>query len=224
VNTNPQVIDTIAKVHYLASHAQVEQLASLIFLGKKGGNTYTAVVLAYCKDALPKRAKPSKRAALKAIDKVHDDLYPHVLKGITNGQADINDNERNRRAIFARTAASTLRGFVRAGGDLRKLEPETVTKTSLRTQGKRVPAGTRAERAMTKYVDAVVRSAQKIAAKDPGEAHDRIEKAMTALEELLEDVTKLEAAARKGKAARKAKGKTKARTTRTSKEQPGLYQ
>lgn len=224
MNTNTHVIETIAKVHFLATHAQVEQLVSLIFIGKKGGNTYTAVVLAHCKDALPKRAKPSKAAALKAIDKVHDDLYPSVLKGITNGQADVTDTERNRRAIFARTAASTLRGFVRAGGDLRKLDPATVTKTSLRTQGKRVPAGTRAERAMTKATDAILRAAQKIAAKDPGEAHDRIVKSMTALEELLEDVQKLEADARKAKGKSKANGKTKARTTRTSKEQPGLYQ
>src|SRR5687767_12254170 len=104
VNTNPQVIDTIAKAHFLASHAQVEQRPSLSFRGKRGGNTYTAVVLAYVKDALPKRSKPAKRAALKAIDKVHKDLYPHVLKGITAADDTLTDQQRNSRATFARTA------------------------------------------------------------------------------------------------------------------------
>lgn len=207
---NVAVIDTIAKAGYLATVAQVEQLASVIYTGKRGGNTYLAVVLAHLKDALPKRAKPNKRAALKAIDKVHADLYPAVLKGIANGDANIADKERNRRAVFARTAASTIRGFVRAGGDIRKLDPATVTKTSMRTQGKRVPAGTRAERAVTKAADTIERTLTALAAKDPGEAHDRIEKLQSTLEDMLADVVKLEAE-RRGD--RKAKRRTKTKSS-----------
>lgn len=223
---NTQVIEGIAKAGYLASASQVEQLAGLIFIGKRGGNTYLGVVLAYVKDALPKRAKPGKRLALKTIDKVHADLYPSVLKGIVNGQADIADKEKNRRAIFARTAASTIRGFVRNGGDIRKEDPATVTKTSLRMRGRKVPTGTRAERSVTKAADTLERTLLALAKRDPGEAHDRIVKVQSTLEEMFDDVVKLEAVARKGKGARKGKAKTKTarRTTRTSKEAPGMYQ
>lgn len=206
---NVAVIDTIAKAHFLATVAQVEQLASVIYTGKRGGNTYLAVVLAHLKDALPKRAKPGKRPTLKAIDKVHAELYPAVLKGIANGDDTITDKERNRRAVFARTAASTIRGFVRNGGDIRKLDPATVTKTSMRSTGKRVPAGTRAERAVTKAADTVERTLTALAAKDPGEAHDRIEKLQSTLEDMLADVVKLEAAKRGD---RKAKAKRKGKT------------
>lgn len=208
---NVAVIDTIAKAHFLATPAQVEQLANVIYTGKRGGNTYLAVVLAHLKDGLPKRAKPGKRPTLKAIDKVHGELYPHVLKGIANGDDTIADKERNRRAVFARTAASTIRGFVRNGGDIRKLDPETVTKTSMRATGKRVPAGTRAERAVTKAAETVERTLLALAAKDPGEAHDRIVKVQSTLEEMLDDVIKLEAEARKAKGKRAAKGKRTAK-------------
>lgn len=202
------ILESVAKAGYLASPAQVAELAGLIFTGKRGGNTYLAVVLAYTKDALPKRSKPSKAATLKVLDKVHAELYPSVLKGVLNGATDVPDKEKNRRAIFARTAASTVRAFVKAGGDIRKLDPATVTKTSMRNYGRKVPTGTRTERAVKKAADTVERTLLALAAKDPGEAHDRIEKLQSTLEDMLGDVIKLEAERRgdrKAKGARKGK-------------------
>lgn len=220
---NVAVIEGIAKAGYLATPAQVAELAGLIFTGKRGGNAYLGVVLAYVKDALPKRAKPNKRAALKALDKVHRELYPSVLKGIVNGATDITDKVKNARATFARTAASTVRGFIRAGGDLRKLDPATVTKTSMRMHGRKVPAGTRTERAVSKAADTVERTLLALAHKDPGEAHDRIEKLQSTLEDMLADVIKLEAEARKAKGVRKSKTTRKGARKQTG-AQAGLYQ
>lgn len=183
-------LEAIIKAKYIASGSQVEHLAGIVANGQQGGGTYLKVLIAHTLEALHGRKRVSKRAQRNAVDEMHTKLYEHVLKGV--GPADLDQVERNRRATFARTAASDLRGFIASGGDVREVDLDTVTKQQLREYGKRVPAGTRIERALSKSVDAVVRAVQRIAKKNPAKARARLEAARDQLDSLLEQLEELQ--------------------------------
>ena len=78
------------------------------------------------------------------LSEVHGRLYPAIMRGVTTPE--VADDEqlsqddkraraaiRNARANFARTGASTILGFIKAGGDVRGLDVQTVTKYQLQT-------------------------------------------------------------------------------------------
>lgn len=104
------------------------------------GTTYLRSLVRYALDALP---QADSQAA--AVDRTHNTLYPSVLAGVTTpdvaplppgDKANRAANkaralERNARSNFARTAASTVRGFLEAGGSLTDLDVATVTKSGL---------------------------------------------------------------------------------------------
>lgn len=99
--------------------------------------------------------------AALAVCTVNSFYYPKVVEGVTTpdivpDKSDAPEErkrktlERNSRSNFARTAASTLVGWIKAGGDLSTLDPMTVTKSQLaretserrRAATAAVPAGT----------------------------------------------------------------------------------
>jgi hypothetical protein len=125
------------------------------------------------KAVLIKKRKPNHKVQCEAVDEIHNRLYPHVLAGV--GPDDLEVNERNRRATFARTAASTLRHFAKRGRKpVTALEVAEVSKTKLRALSGSVPAGTRTERVLDRSADAFVRNAMRIAKGDPVAARKRI--------------------------------------------------
>lgn len=195
------IIQTIAKANYAATETQVETLAHAVVLGKMGESTYLRVLTAHCQAELgpaPRRAVSARAAAMTreaqeaVIDKVHGRLYPHVQKGVQSnglgGDGELPANEVNRRATFARTSASELRGYVARGGDLRALEVATLTRAQLRNHGRPVPTGTRAERSFQRATEALERAARRVARGDPDAALDRINKAIDALQALAESI------------------------------------
>lgn len=195
------ILEALAASNFLATDAQVESLASLASSGQRAGNTYLSVLVAHVKDTLSgAKRKPGRDAQLGAIDKVQEHLYPHILKGVA--PEEVEQDERNRLAIFARTAASDLRHYVKQGGDVRKLEPAEVRKNVLRSEGKEVPTGTRAERAFSKAQATLASTAERIARTDPEEALARLRAAIGRMEEVID---KIEHAEPKGKRTRKAK-------------------
>lgn len=179
------ILDAITKADFLASETQVENLAACVVQGYSANGTYLKVVVAHCGSEIAGKRKPSKEAQLAIVDTVHARFYAHVLVGV--GPPDLDNNERNRRATFARTAASDLRAFIRRGGHLRKLDAAKVTKHDLRTWGRRVPKGTRtrAQRSFESMVAGIQRSAQRIAKRSPADARKRLEAARTAIDRLL---------------------------------------
>jgi hypothetical protein len=117
-----------------------------------------------------------------------------VLKGVSNGD-DIENDEANRRATFARTAASTLRLFVRGGGDMRALtDLSKVTKGALRRavapkdQGQ-LEGLSRSERTAVKSLATYERAVQRLAESNPEAARERLELALEELGRLLDNIT-----------------------------------
>lgn len=222
------ILEAIVAANYVATDAQVEQLAGLVVTGQRAGGTYLGVLVAHVQQAFSGRGrKPSNEAALAVVDSTHEHLYAHVLKGV--GDETMPQPERNRRSTFARTAASDLRYFVQKGGDVRKLDPAAISKAQLRKVGRSVPTGTRAERSFSKSFEVLVRSAQRIARTQPDEAVERARQAIADLEALVEQIEAGEAeqgrkATRKQATRKQAEPRiTRARLQRTPANAPAAH-
>lgn len=183
-------MNIIAKAGYIASEEQIEGLARDVALGKQADSTYLRVLVAAVQTAL----KGKRQRAETALRQAHERFYAAVLRGV--GADDITPRERTRRATFARTATSTLRSFVKAGGDVRGLDVLTVTKGSLRSFGaETVPTGTRHERSALRAQAQLLRALKRM---EPAEARQSIDSLIKALQ------ARREALATTGRAARVA--------------------
>lgn len=194
VANNGGIIAVIARANYAATGEQVEQLAHVVVSGLQAGEVYLRVVLAHMQSRLgsPRRGKQGSQEPV--LDAVHQELYPSVLKGVAPEEVPI--GERNRLANFARSIASTVRYFIRHGGDVRGVDIGTVTKNGLRkaVQPKRAaPTGSRAERAFLRATEAVAKSVAAMARGDPVGARERLEGFMDELEKLLAELPEAEA-------------------------------
>lgn len=188
------IIEIIAAHNFVATAEQVERLAGAVVAGAQADGTYLQVILAHMQAKLgkPRRGRRSAADGENAevvLDAIHATLYPSVCKGV--GPEDLAMPERNRRATFARSAASTVRFFIQHGGDVRTVDVTTVTKGGLRKavqpEEAAAPEGeTRAEKGFRKASQALVRSAQRLLARgDPEKAREQIEQALEVLEGLL---------------------------------------
>jgi hypothetical protein len=117
------------------------------------------------------------------LNKAHSGFYPDILKGV--GGASLDSKERERRGTFARTSLSTLRSFVRHGGDIRALDLATLTKASLRKASAPAEAADRAERSMSRANATLVRAARRLARRDPARARELIRHTLDALKEAM---------------------------------------
>lgn len=123
------------KLHdYTATPADIAQMAKAYFASQdtvsEGLSTYLRALVATAQV----HVRLNKSEPLSAIQQVHDQFYAEVIAAAqeatpqrTPGRAVI----VNRRTNFARTSFSTLRGWIRNGGDLLKLVPKRVTKGSV---------------------------------------------------------------------------------------------
>lgn len=163
---------TIASRHYLATDAQVRELATLNYESGEQAvatrGTFLRVELAALQAAVMgapklraggKAQQLEKDAVLAALKEVHARLYSIVLEAITTD--DIADGpklrkaektrralERNRRSNFARSAKATLMAYVRCGGNVSTLAVPQVTKAMLQAEiAKRKPQPDASEQA-----------------------------------------------------------------------------
>lgn len=201
----------IEKAHYMASEHDVEMLSaahlSCSEATQRVDGSYLRILIA----AVQARFGASGRGRRKAADgdlgahstylaSVHTRLYPFVLRGITT--PDVADDEalsvedrrargltRSSRAGFARSAASTLQTFVRAGGDIRGLDVETATKSALRAWAKAQGPGKPYAEVFQAAFKRVEREASALAADDPDAARVAIEDCMTRLQAILDDLS-----------------------------------
>jgi hypothetical protein len=172
------VIDKIIAANYRPTDSDVEQLAFAASLGISSKGTFLRVLAARVIDA-----NPSKRGQLKALKEAHEHFYPHVLKGV--GGTSLDPKERERRGTFARTSTSTLRSFIKSGGDVRTLDLATLTKSSLRKAIAPKETADRAERAMSRANGVLLRASRRLARRDPARARELIQRAIDALREAL---------------------------------------
>lgn len=185
------IVQTIERVNYAASETQVETLAHAVALGRRCESTYLRVLVAHCHKEAPGRRKMSADAQEEIIDAVHARLYPAVQRGVqANGMGsdEMPQAEINRRATFARSSASELRSYVQRGGDLRALVVGELTRQTLRKFGRKVPTGTRAERALANGAETIRKAFERIAKNDAEGARAKLEAIIADLQAMVEDI------------------------------------
>ena len=206
--------EKIERAHYAASEHEVEQLAASHTihsdLTKRIDNAYLRVLIAALQSkftiANRKRALSADERQRHAafIAEVHERFYAAVLRGVTTPDAADDATRsaderraragiRNGRAGFARTAASTIQMFIKAGGDVRMLELATVTKSYLRAY-----AIEHAEaRAPSEVILASLRRVEAQIAglieEDPDSARTAVEECMARLQRILDELPHSEA-------------------------------
>jgi hypothetical protein len=185
------IVETIVKANYSANAGQLELLAAAIVLGDMADVTHLRVLLHNMQSKLgrPRRGKQPPQEPV--LDAVHEEMYPHLLKGV--GPDDMDQTERHRKANRFRSNASTVRFFIRNGGDVRGVDVATVTKSGLRravqSSGETSTENeTRTQRGFRTHAAAVLSAAQRLARGDPEDARERIEGLMDQLEKLLNEL------------------------------------
>lgn len=152
---------------YIATAAVIGELAATIFEAQTaitdGNLTYlrylagTSISEAALKHA-PKPRRGGKitpeeiARQLAAVEAVQSRFYPEVVRA---AEAAVDERGKaraklvNRKTGFARTAASRLRSWVRAGNDMAWINPATLTRTDLEVQrAPRAPSPTRLKRSV----------------------------------------------------------------------------
>lgn len=206
-----KVEDKIEKAHYVASEHDVELLAASHLAcndaAKRADGYYLRILVAALQakfDGIKHRRKAAKadlEAHANLLTETHQRFYPYILKGVTTPEvADdptLHDNDRrlrslmrNARSGFARSTASTLLGFIRAGGDIRGLDVETVTKTSLRmwTRASTAEGANPQVDRINSAMKRVERDARNLMAEDPDEARNTVEDCIARLQRILDEL------------------------------------
>lgn len=131
---------TLEQIEFLASENLTAQATT-----SRVGTTYLRVLVLDVQGQIGARARGRPLRAqsqLDALEVTTGKFYEAVLRGITTDDVrpDVTASrdeqrrrafERNRRSAFARVSKSVLVGFIKAGGDMRTLDPETVTRDPL---------------------------------------------------------------------------------------------
>lgn len=189
---------------YLMTEDQVETLASERTQSLKAtdslDSTYLRVLVTGAQSKLgPKKGKrPDTETQLTAFESVAVPYYAAVLRGVmtddialdaTLDAAEVQQRtrERNRRAIFARTAKSTIVGWVREGGDIRAINVATVTKTELQ-RAVTAARSERGETVATRIGRAQAAILAAVAREGPDHARERLEAVIEALQEALDEL------------------------------------
>lgn len=210
--TTATIENKIEKAHYVANEHDVELLAAAHLAtteaSKRTDGQYLRILVQALKSQFdgvrgkrrPTTAELENHSAFLAD--THTRLYVAVLRGITT--PDVEDDEtltveerreraavRNNRAGFARSSASTLQMFIRAGGDVRTLDVAVVTKTSLRTWTKaNTPDATPRQDFIMSALTRLEREARTLVAEDPDEGRTVVEDCMKRLQVILDDLDK----------------------------------
>lgn len=192
------IINRITSRGFLASPLDIEALARdrqhTMEHESKVLGTYLRILIAKTAHGVKgkhtkgeKLNKADRKAHLECFTTANDVCYAAVMRAVITADiapVDIASPdetrrrtlERNRRTNFARTAASAVRGFIQAGGDVRDLDVATVTKRQLREAMERNrPAArtvkvARALKVATRGLDVALREAQAMAKLDVAQA------------------------------------------------------
>lgn len=178
------ISETIARAGYTATDAQVADLTAAVVTGLAADGTYLRVLLATSQGALGTRRRISAAQQMTALDTTHSRLYGLVQGAV--GPEDLEPRERNRRANFARSAASTVRLYLRAGGDLREVKPAEATKGALRKAA--APEGPSIEQKVEAAAAKLIKTVQALAEQDPQSARNQMRLTMDALEDALNEL------------------------------------
>lgn len=156
---------TIIDKGYRVTPEQIEHMAREVGKGTLATQTYLRCLIVAAVES-------KKRKPLGAINDAHERFYAAVLRGVENDA---------RAATFARSAAATLRGYVRRGGKLADIDVAKATKGTLRSYGAPAEPSDRAERSASRANAALLRAVKRIAKKDATRARELVRLAVEAL-------------------------------------------
>lgn len=166
------IVERIVSHNYVATDADIQALAQQVVSGRTADSTYLKVLVVATQSVKLKRNQP----LLGHFELTADRLYQLVLSGVS--APDMPKSEINRRSTFARTSASALRRWIKAGGNIKKLDPLTVTKRSLAPKRPKL-TGDRLSRSIQAHSEALLTALEKMVAQAP-------DKAQAVLNELIE--------------------------------------
>lgn len=182
------VVTDIASAKYLATPEQVQRLARTHWDAsetvKHGSRTYLAIMVALTQRRMKRNR--SKEDVIAVFENLAASMYQDVIAGVS--EPGMERNEVNRRATFARTAASTLRSYLNANHSIAELDAETVSKSALRkVLAPPEPAG-RAARVMSRSVNSIRSVVARLAKTDRGRAMRELLQLINTLNEQLTDL------------------------------------
>lgn len=214
------VLSNLERSSYVLKPEQVGELARVYVEHQKElaaiGGSYFRVLIASTLAELgekvklephrgkaPKYDEAEKTRQLAAFEKTQTAFYNAVLDAVVSD--DIKDDEqkpkaersanaleRNRRTNFARSAASTVRGYIKVGADLRVLNVATITKGQLQdiasARSPRKPEGVALGARVESLGKRSVRLIEQLAKVDEGAARHRLEALVATLASLLAHV------------------------------------
>lgn len=144
------IVNIVAESAYRPTDEQLSQLVQTkVKAGKVDdgiGDTYFGVLVANSQDEYTKIAAIGAEGYLEAVDAANKRLLEVVKAAVITPEIEAKESddsttkeikykERQKRTGFARSSASVLRRWIRAGGDLMVLEPGT-TKSTVDTTAK----------------------------------------------------------------------------------------
>lgn len=209
-----KIEDKIESKRYVASEHDVELLAAAHLAcddaTKRVDVSYLRILVATLQSRF-NGVKGRRKVSASDLEnhsaflaETHTKLYAFVLRGVTTPE--VVDEEtldpdtrrgraavRNSRAAFARSSASTLQAFIRAGGDVRGLDVDSVKKSALRAwaAAQQPSAPGDAIQAALKKLE---REATTLAEDDPDTAKEAIEGVMERLQAILDGLDAPDAA------------------------------
>lgn len=201
------ILQTIAKAHYVATEAQVEQLAAAHYGSsaevERTNTTYLRVLIAGVQAKVGTKTrgrKPSPEAFMSVLEEVHNRFYAAVLKGVDTPDIAVGNGElapaertrrileRNRRSNFARSAKATVALFVEAGGDVRALDVENTTKAQLRSVVQPPEPQDRVTRVLSRAQASILRIVERTAKQDRSRAVELLRDVILALQTRLTEL------------------------------------
>lgn len=202
------IVAKLVKAHYVVhNEAEVETLAAERYASNtvvaQADGTYLRVLLVGTQAKLgrPRGRAPkvNGEAQLTVLGEVHERFYAAVLRGVTTPEVAIEPDldskeqrrralERNSRSAFARSAMSTLVAFIKGGGDLRSLDPETVTKAALRAAVAPPEPEDKVARQIQRASGALLRAIGRRARDNPEAARTEVETIMDELQKVLDSL------------------------------------
>jgi hypothetical protein len=116
---------------------------------------------------------------LSALQKVNARFYAIVLKRIDETLPRGGKNrgiEANKLSNFARSTFSVVRGWIRAGGDIRTLAARTTTKSTLVIEARpKLESAQKLEKRAQRQAEAAIEAIAHLADKDKGAAINRLQ-------------------------------------------------
>lgn len=167
------IIETIALAGYDATEEQVEMLAraniSAIKTNDQISGSYFRILLTASHNALRPKHQGKRVDVLEIVSATEAPLYAAVLRGITTSDVAPDPTqvpaerqrralERNRRSAFARSAKSIIVNFIKAGGDLRKVDVEDTSKDRMRQMSLDLKPPAKSEDQISEFIESTLDS------------------------------------------------------------------